>query len=101
MVTNCGARKCFFGLILQLPSYTNPLIYKGKLIRVESATLKITPGKKNSRFNNVTDCIKYFPRNILNSVQYRTPVRTAPRTRFVGLFPIYGKLQSTCQSIST
>jgi len=28
-------------------------------------------------------------------------VRTATRTRFVGLFPIYGKLHSTCQSIST
>jgi hypothetical protein len=60
MVTNCGARKCFFRLILQLPSYTNCLIHNGKPVRVGSATLKITAGKENSRFNNVTDCLKIY-----------------------------------------
>lgn len=99
MVTNCGARKCFFGLILQLPSYTIFLIYKEKLNRVGPATLKITAGKENSRFNNVTDCTKYFLRNILipRSTERRRARPHAPA--FSARFRFTVNWTSTCQSI--
>jgi hypothetical protein len=99
MVTNCGARKCFFGLILQLPSYTNCLIYKEKLIRVRSATLKITAGKENSRFNNVTDCTKFYVEKVLipRSTGAGAHGRTHPLFRPVLRFTV--NWTSTCQSI--
>src|SRR5689334_9022437 len=92
MVTNCGARKCFFRLILQLPSYTNWLIHNRKPVRVGSATLKITAGKENSRFNNVTDCLKIYHRKSLMPRSTREPRARPHAPALPAPYPIYGKL---------
>ena len=57
MVTDCGARKSFFGQIFAIAFAQELIDLQEETSSSRIGNFKITVGNKISRINNVTDCI--------------------------------------------